>query len=672
MVDGRSNRMAKVVPFVDRVELDRKANLQALVSKAKLMKLEGFDGIDWSEEEWTITGGRLVKLTGRNSEAAVIHFVFPPRLGSVPLKDDWAEVAKALFILRFHRKNQNVISQRSFLTAIGYVAYAADGLSLDLLRLTSEALDNANSLISAHYSNSTAYNLHKLVAEFASHCDSNGLCRASLQYKYSKMKRPESTGGLNHKRLDDPAVLETKSDKLVDPVVYKIIGMLYTNVPRDHKYRLFVLMLALLACLGRRFSEISLLPNQKLSSDEDSKAFIEYFPRKASRGDTFTPKRKLYLPSDVVPIVADVLDELQALTEPARSTAQEMRRRRGPDLRFLNDIPDEKRLYGVDLVELGISDTTLDTTGWIRKHNFVWPDHDAVTAQGIKPRNPICYTSKAGVKEYCFRDYSDRLLDPVHSDARGRKYFLEDLLFIKPLGLSSGSSAHWLASTCTHSMFTTFLRYFPELAAEYASSITEVDFTSHGFRHTINTLLDEGGLTDLVQTEWFGRTSPRDTKAYQHTSREKRALMLREDIKNGLVGGQLAEQIKIVPVDVQDAILKARVQAVHDVGTGICIHNFSQTPCERHLQCSADCKDYVWAKDDKGRLEEQKRQYALTVLARQNAEKQSSSPKPKKSSDWLAHNDKKLKTLEKQLADNGVEYFDPMKYLSEVENGPAL
>lgn len=176
-------------------------------------------------------------------------------------------------------------------------------------------------------------------------------------------------------------------------------------------------------------------------------------------------------------------------------------------------------------------------------------------------------------------------------------------------------------------------------------------------------------LSDLLQTEWFGRTNPRDTKAYQHTSREKRALMLREDIKKGLVGGQLAEQIKVVPVEVQDAILKARIQAVHDVGTGICIHNFSQTPCERHLQCSADCKDYVWAKDDKGRLDEQKRQYALTALARKKAEQQLDSTKPKKSADWLAHNDKKLKTLAAQLADNGVEHFDPEQYLHEVEHG---
>lgn len=135
-----------------------------------------------------------------------------------------------------------------------------------------------------------------------------------------------------------------------------------------------------------------------------------------------------------------------------------------------------------------------------------------------------------------------------------------------------------------------------------------------------------------------------------------------------LVGCQLVEQIKRVPVNVQDAILKARIQAVHDVGTGICIHNFSQTPCERHLQCSADCKDYMWVKDDKGRLEELKRQYALTAIARQNAEKLLGNSKPKKSADWLAHSEKKLRTL----ADNGVEHFDPEQYLNEVGNVQAF
>lgn len=157
--------------------------------------------------------------------------------------------------------------------------------------------------------------------------------------------------------------------------------------------------------------------------------------------------------------------------------------------------------------------------------------------------------------------------------------------------------------------------------------------------------MDEGGLSDLLQTEWFECSNPHDTKSYQHTSREKRALMLREEIKNGNVGGKFAKQIQLIPLQVQDAVLKARIQAVHDVGTGICIHNFAQTPCERHLQCSADCNDYVWVKEDKARLHEQKRQYALTLIAREVAEEKTKQIKPKKSQDWFIHNQKKLNTL---------------------------
>ncbi|MFS6938982.1 hypothetical protein [Neisseria animaloris] len=669
MSDARSNRKTKVIPFIDRLEYDRRTNLHALVNKAKLMSLEGFESIDWNNSVWQINAGRLVRLTGKNSKTASFTFSLSPKLGSQPLDGCWELVTKALFILRYHRKYQSTPNHRNFITALGYVSFAAKQIGQNLSRLTPEALDNACELISAHYSSATAYNLHKHVAEFAAHCDANGLCKSLLQYKYAKMNRPANTGGLNHKRLDDPEVLETKSDKLIEPAVFRVIGELYLNVPKKHKYRFYVLMLTLLVCTGRRFSEISLLPNQQLSFDDDGNSYIEYFPRKASRGNVFTPKRKLYLPSEVTPIVNDVLIELAEMTVQARSTAEEMHKFKGPDLRFLATIPEDKRLYAADLAQLGISHTILSINGWLRKKALARPDYNALTKQGIKPANPILYTDKNGLTKYCFRDFSEASLLAIHTDQFGKEYYLKDLLFIRPLGLSSGSYAHWLAISCSQSMFTTFLRYFPALTAEYASSSIQVDFTSHHFRHTLNTLLDEGGLSDLLQTEWFGRTNPRDTKAYQHTSREKRVLMLREDIKKGLAGGQLAEQIKVVPVEIQDAILKARVQAVHDVGTGICIHNFSQTPCERHLQCSADCKDYVWVKDDKMRLDEQKRQYALTVLARKNAEKQLDTNKPKKSGDWLVHNDKKLKTLAAQLADNGVENFDPEQYLNEVEHG---
>lgn len=666
MADGRSNRKNKVIAFIDHLGQDRNENFKTIITKAKMLELEGFESINWEDATWRITAGRLTKLTGKNTKSSSFNFIYSPTLGGAPITGKWADLAKALFILRFHRKHQSAPNQRSFITALGYISHSANTLNQDLQTLTPESLDLACKDVTKHYSDGVAYNLHKAIAEIAGHCDANGLCRIIFKYKYAKMKRPEGTGGVDHKRLDDPETTETKSDKLIEPAVFKVLGELYQKIPKDHKYRFYILLLTLLACLGRRFSEIALLPYQQIKMDFDGREYVEYFPKKMSQGDTFTPRRKLYMPSDVLPIIREVIEELDSLCHAARDTAAEMCRLDSADTRFLNKLNEDQKLYKSDLKALGISPTVLSVNGWIRENGLAVEDTKKLTTEGkIAFRQPF-YTFKQPVKEYCEKDYSSELIAPILIDQNGTEYFLKDLMLVKHQGLSSGSYSHWLSTQCTHSMLTTFMRYFPKLAEEYASSSIEVDFTSHHFRHTLNTLLDEGGLSDLLQTEWFGRSNPKDTKAYQHTSREKRALMLREDIKRGLVGGKLADQVKAVPITVQDAVLKARVQAVHDVGTGICVHNFSQTPCERHLQCSADCDDYVWAKDDKGRLEEQKRQLAITSLAREIAEDRMKAKKPKKSSDWLAHNDKKIKTLKAQLNDNGVVNFDPKEYLEEL------
>lgn len=664
MADGRSNRRNKVVAFVDRLGKDRAENYNALLQKAKKLELDGFDKVKWIDISWTITKGRLTKSTGKNIQKSAFYFQYSPSLGKGTFTGKWGGLAKALFMLRFHRKNQAAANQRNFITAFGYIAYSAVLLKQNIDTLTPEALDAACRLISKHYAKSTAYNLQKAVGEVAGHCDANGLSRIMFKFRYVKMKRPDNVGGIEYKRLDDPDVLNTQSDKLIQPLVFEVLGSLFQNVPKDHKYRFYILLLTLLATTGRRYSEISLLPHQKIKKDFDGRSYLLYFPRKMSQGDIFTPYRKLYFISDALPIIRDVVEELDILCAPARDTAAEMQLTKSADLRFLIGIENSKRLYKRDLVELNVSPTVLEVTGWIRKTGYTTRDLEQLSKTGKKIGRPTYFTNTIGVAAYCNKDFQKTFIEELHIDQNGKYYYLKDMLLVRYQ--NHCIEKHWVATQCTHSMLANFLKSFPRLAEEYADSSIEVNFNSHDFRHTLNTLLDEGGLSDLLQTKWFGRSNPRDTKAYQHTSRGKRVLMLREDIKKGRAGGKLADMVQNLPIDRQDAVLKARVQAVHDVGPGVCVHNFSQTPCGRHLQCSAECDDYAWAKDDKGRIPEQKRLLAFTILASETCEKQLKSKKPKKSSDWIAHNNKKIKTLTTQLKDNGVVNFDPSGYLKEI------
>lgn len=667
MADKRSQRKSNVVQFLTNLDKDRVSNLNSLIQKAKSLEIEGFNFEKWSETVWTINAGRLLKLSGKNVSKLTISFSYAQSLGGSSLEDTWADLVKSIVVLRFHRSYQSAPNQRNFISAVSYVIYEMVNHRRSLFNLTPEYLDNACRRLSKDYSDGAAYNMHKAIGEIAAHCDANGLCNVFLNYKFSGMKRPDNTGGLGHKRLDDPQTLQTEGDKLVSPKVFKIIGELYLNVPSDHKYRFYVLVLSLMAMLGRRFSEIATLPNQSVERDDQGRAYLKYFPRKTSRGDVFTPMRNLYLPTETALIVEPIISELKKACSLARETAAEMQESMGPNVIFLNSFSDEERFYKEDILRLGISPAVLDASGWVRQKGFAFSDNEKQSRQVTSARSCF-YTTKKGLLEYCKRDFQLHLIEPIHIDQHGHKYYLKDLLIIKHLGLSSGSYAHWVATQMSHSMLSTFLRYFPKLALEYASSSMEVDFTSHHFRHTLNTLLDEGGLSDLLQTEWFGRSNSNDTKAYQHTSREKRALMLRADIKAGKVGGKIVEEVRLLPVSIQDAVLAARINAVHDAGTGICIHSHAQNPCTRNLQCSADCNDYVWVKEDEGRKEELKRMYAITYINRKTAEEKMSSNKPKKSVDWILHNDKKLKVYSKQLRDNGIENFDPIAYIEERAN----
>ena len=649
-------RKSKVIPFLTSLQIDRQVNFQNLISKAKLLHLDGFEHIDWENEVWEITGGRLLQQSGRNSLSVKMNFNYPPKLGDDRIGGDWEQLAKALFLLRLHSKQQNLSNQRGFITVIGYIAYYLNQRNASIYDITREDLEHACNAISKDYSESSAYNFHKLAAEFAGHLDANGLCKNFLNYKYSKQKRPESANAVGTKRLDDPDTLST-NERVLAPVVFKVLGQLYQNVPKDHKYRFYILLLTFFACTGRRFSELSLLIDQEIQVSQDGVAYLEYFPRKTSKGNTFTPKGKLWLPSQTLSLLREVIEEIRCLTRDCRDTALEMLKSQDIDARFLENQPEQ--LFSSDLIILGVSPTILSKSSRLFKEGFVFKDENSCQM----------YTTIQGLKQYCRHNFNPQSLRAIHTDQFGKSYFLSDLMFLRYYTMSSGKSiAHWLTVECTHSMLTTFLRYLDDLVKEYVGLEDIPEFTTHDFRHTLNTMLDEGGLSDLLQTEWFGRSDPKDTKAYQHTSPEKKALMIREQLKNGEAKGILAEQIFNLPINIQDAVLEARVQAVHDVGTGLCIHNFSQLPCERHLQCSADCKDYVWVKDDKKRLDEQKRILAMTVHAQEVVQQQMQSTRIKKSVDWDLHNKKKINVLTEQLQDNGVVEFDPKAYLEEISN----
>lgn len=395
------SRKSKVIPFLTSLQIDRQINFKNLVSKAKLLNLDGFEHIEWENEVWEITGGRLLQQSGRNSLSVKMNFNYPPKLGDDRIGGDWEQLAKALFLLRLHSKQQNLSNQRGFITVVGYIAYYLNQRNASIYDIAREDLEHACNAISKDYSESSAYNFHKLAAEFAGHLDANGLCKNFLNYKYSKQKRPESANAVGTKRLDDPDTLVT-NERVLAPVVFKVLGQLYQNVPKDHKYRFYILLLTFFASTGRRFSELSLLIDQEIQVSQDGVAYLEYFPRKTSKGNTFTPKRKLWLPSQTLTLLREVIEEIRYLTRACRDTALEMLKSQDIDARFLENQPEQ--LFSSDLVILGVSPTILSKNSRLLKEGFVFKDENSGQM----------YTTIEGLKQYCRHNFNPQSLRAIH------------------------------------------------------------------------------------------------------------------------------------------------------------------------------------------------------------------------------------------------------------------
>ena len=133
-------RKSKVIPFLTSLQIDRQVNFNSLIAQAKLLKLDGFERIQWDEEVWEITGGRLLQQSGRNSLSVTINFSYPPKLGGACIRGDWEQLAKALFLLRLHSKQQNLSNQRGFITVAGYITYFANQRKASIYDITREPI----------------------------------------------------------------------------------------------------------------------------------------------------------------------------------------------------------------------------------------------------------------------------------------------------------------------------------------------------------------------------------------------------------------------------------------------------------------------------------------------------------------------------------------------------
>lgn len=129
---------------------------------------------------------------------------------------------------------------------------------------------------------------------------------------------------------------------------------------------------------------------------------------------------------------------------------------------------------------------------------------------------------------------------------------------------------------------------------------TLVMINSHMCRRLFVTNAYAAGATTLDLMRWQGREHVGDLATYDRRSMVERATSIKSHIQSGRLRGQVAQAYVQIAEDERDEWLEGQVAAMHVTPLGLCVHDFSVTPCPRALNCLKDCPDYLHDPNDAG------------------------------------------------------------------------
>lgn len=202
-------------------------------------------------------------------------------------------------------------------------------------------------------------------------------------------------------------------------------------------------------------------------------------------------------------------------------------------------------------------------------------------------------------------------------------------------------------------------------------NLTEADgskivLTSHQPRHWRNTLYELAGMSNVQQALAMGRQDLTQNKTYQHVtlaeqthlhqeflsfnSPMEKITFLHDGIRNNRIMGGLTDTYNFLKEDKgvssAETFLKTHAQALHITPFGGCTHDFSQTPCLKHLQCWNGCSN-LHRTNTSGETEKlqqllESSRLALTKVRKESADEYGGNV-------WIQDLENKVKNLERAL-----------------------
>lgn len=628
--------MADIFVFTPQRHLTAEENLTGFVDLCRNHLTAFGADLDFDSNVWNVTDS--VQLKGRGNQQINCPFSTLHSCDSktpTMMPEPFLSFAKADFRYSFSLRPSKFPQARLYALRAIEAGLSESGLAPNPILADAGIFNRGAQLISARYSPELAYRIGQKLESLANFMSDHRLTQVPLLWR-NPIPRPKGPNRVGREfderraaKLPSPAVLDALPD--VFRLATEPIDVLASAVA------------AILCSAPDRVNEVLLLPKNCEVYDKDQQGKpaygLRWWPAKGA-----PPMIKWIVPT-MASVVQEAIQRILKVTESARLVAAWYEHNpKGiyipPSLGYLRG----KELLTFSEVSTLLFETPARATGrqWciLNKVPIIGSGSasrvrfkDVETAAiALLPAGFPFVNREIGLK------FGDALLVTRRYElARDRSAFngvVEAVTIQQVSDALGGRSAHGHASSFSRLGLT-------------AADGRPLKIETHEFRRYLNTLAQAGGMSQLDIAKWSGRRDIRQNEAYDFVTPGQILAKVRNAIGDL---PETEETLKNLPARVairRDEFLRLKIPTAHTTDYGYCIHDYTMSPCQLHMDC-LHCEEQVCIKGDKQktallkqRLGEAKRLLTDAHMAMQQGYKGSDR--------WMEHHQSTVDRLE-QLA----------------------
>lgn len=509
-------------------------NLAAMVAEAKLIK--GFTESPFDSAIWVTAPQKWGRVSSASANAIRLYFTEPKRgsrsaEGRIEINEPMASFIKAVVKLRENDNPRNLNDHRELIRAGIYLNKACKNIRYDPALLLPDHFHSAAMASRKNDARGTAYNIGKKLVEIAGWINHYNLAKVRIDFA-NPNERPN-----DHTLQMGPEAESRRVSKLPSDAAFDALPQIANLVTEDIDV-LRIRTVELLASGGWRINELlSIAADCEVEEpafrqgkpvlDADGKPIVHYDIRYFA--EKICVPRIKWIPTEMVSVARRAIADIRRITQPVR-----------------------------------------DGVMWMKQHhdriNVAGLEGDPNTIISLKELNSVLGLRARGSLNWCLtwqvrrihlglRKHGVRSGDVVAAIRRQWPEVpeeggleLEEYMFLTAQNATHAERATIPGSVrfLTDGMITHFLcghAGVPSIFERFGFREPDgkpIRVTTHQFRHWLNTLAQEGGMSQMEIARWSGRKDVAQNDFYDHVPGAKLAAKARELIAAGSIRGPLA------------------------------------------------------------------------------------------------------------------------------------